>query len=87
MLSNDPEGVKGMEARLKFSFFNLIIEFVVFGLVAFFNYSWLEKIVDLDRFKRGSIPIINQQSDSLFYPHSCRKAIPQCLFCIDGADF
>jgi len=53
-----PERVQGKEDRLKFSFFNLIIEFVVFGLVAFFNYSWLEKIVDLEKFKRGSIPII-----------------------------
>ena len=54
----DPERVHGIESRLKFSFFNLIIEFVVFVLVAFFNYSWLEKIVDLEKFKRGSIPII-----------------------------
>jgi len=54
----DPERVKRIEYGLKFGFFNLIIEFVVFSLVAFFNYSWIEKIVDLEKVKRVSIPII-----------------------------
>lgn len=58
LLSNNSERAQVMGPRLMFSFFNLIIEFVVFSLVAFFNYSWLEKIVDLGKFKRGSIPII-----------------------------
>lgn len=58
LLSNNSERAQVMAPRLMFSFFNLIIEFVVFSLVAFFNYSWLEKIVDLGKFKRGSIPII-----------------------------
>jgi len=48
----------GLGARLKFSWFNLIIEFVVFSLVAFFNYSWFEKIIELNRFKKIKIPII-----------------------------
>lgn len=38
--------------RIRFSFFNLIIEFVVFVLVAYFNYSWLKKIFGYNKFGR-----------------------------------
>lgn len=48
----------GIGDKIKFSFFNLIIEFVVFILVAFFNYSWLKKTVNYDSFGRFKIPFI-----------------------------
>lgn len=44
--------------RIRFSFFNLIIEFVVFVLVAYFNYSWLKKIVDYNEFGRFKTPFV-----------------------------
>ena len=44
--------------KIRFSFFNLVIEFVVFILVAYFNYSWLEKIVNYNEFGRLKKPFI-----------------------------
>jgi len=38
--------------------FNLIIEFIVFSLVAFFNYFWLDEIIKLIRFQKIRIPVI-----------------------------
>ena len=56
--SDDGLGKSRIQSRFKFTYFNLIIEFTVFSLVAFFNYSWLDKLIDLNRFKRAKITVI-----------------------------
>lgn len=48
----------GIGDRIKFSFFNLIIEFIVFVMVAYFNYLWLEKIVNYNELGRLRTPFI-----------------------------
>jgi|GEM_PF-378846 len=53
--------------RIKYSFFNLIIEFVVFVLVAFFNYSWLKKITNYIKFRGFKTPFIILCNIILFF--------------------
>ncbi len=54
-------------AGFKFSYFNLIIEFIVFVIIAFFNYTWIEKIFNLEKYKRARIPIIGISNLILFF--------------------
>ena len=42
-----------MYLRMYFPIFNFIIEFIVFCTVALFNLFWLDKMIKLNRFKKG----------------------------------
>ena len=46
----------GLEFRMKFAWFNLIIEFVVFTLAAYFNYKLFDKLLDRLRLHKMRLP-------------------------------
>jgi two-component system LytT family sensor kinase len=57
----------GIKSRLQFAWFNLIIEFVVYTIVAFFNYSWFDIILNKVRITRWHIPLIVSGNIALYF--------------------
>jgi len=58
---------KGVESRMQFALYNLIIEFVVYTIVAFFNYSWFDMILNKARITRWNIPLIVSGNIALYF--------------------
>lgn len=57
----------GIEYRLQFAWFNLIIEFAVFTIVAFVNYSWFDKILSKLRITHWHIPLTVSGNIALYF--------------------
>ena len=57
----------GIEFRLQFAWFNLIIEFAVYTIVAFFNYSWLDMILMRARITHWHIPLAVTGNIALYF--------------------
>jgi len=56
-----------IESKLQFAWFNLIIEFAVYTIVAFFNYSWFDRILKKTRITRGHIPLAFTGNFALYF--------------------